>query len=119
MLVHPKSTCLSIYPIDQNGGNSDEEHYQDSQMPPLGTRVKRGPHWKWQNQDAEGIGTVVGHIAGEGITYPQLLNNVLLGTGKVVAVKFVNEMTKITNSNLSHKSYRKYKSENGRTRTSA
>jgi hypothetical protein len=28
------------------------------------------------------------------------------------------EMTKITNSNQSHKSYRKYKSENGRTRTS-
>ena len=29
-----------------------------------------------------------------------------------------NEMKKITNSNLFHKSYRKYKSENGRTRTS-
>jgi hypothetical protein len=28
------------------------------------------------------------------------------------------EMTKITISNQSHKSYRKYKSENGRTRTS-
>jgi hypothetical protein len=28
------------------------------------------------------------------------------------------EMTKITNSNQSHKSYREYKSENGRTRTS-
>jgi hypothetical protein len=27
-------------------------------------------------------------------------------------------MTKITNSNKSHKSYRKYKSENGRIRTS-
>jgi hypothetical protein len=30
----------------------------------------------------------------------------------------LNEMTKITNSYQSHKSYRKYKSENGRTRTS-
>jgi hypothetical protein len=30
----------------------------------------------------------------------------------------VSEMTKITNSNQSHNSYRKYKSENGRTRTS-
>jgi hypothetical protein len=29
-----------------------------------------------------------------------------------------HEMTKITNINQSHKSYRKYKSENGRTRTS-
>jgi hypothetical protein len=31
---------------------------------------------------------------------------------------FIHEMTKITISNQSHKSYRKYKSENGRTRTS-
>jgi hypothetical protein len=31
----------------------------------------------------------------------------------------INEMTKITISNQSHKSYRKYKSENGCTRTSA
>jgi hypothetical protein len=30
----------------------------------------------------------------------------------------LNEMTKITTSNQSHKSYRKCKSENGRTRTS-
>jgi hypothetical protein len=29
-----------------------------------------------------------------------------------------NEMTKITNSNQSHKCYRKYKSQNGRKQTS-
>jgi hypothetical protein len=32
--------------------------------------------------------------------------------------RYNDEMTKITNRNQSHKSYRKYKSENGRTRTS-
>jgi hypothetical protein len=34
------------------------------------------------------------------------------------AASYFNEMTKITISNQSHKSYKKYKSENGRTRTS-
>ncbi|XP_048732216.2 uncharacterized protein LOC125649050 [Ostrea edulis] len=54
--------------LSYSHGNSDDEDYQelDSQMPPLGTRVKRGPSWKWQNQDAEGIGTVVGHLTGDG-----------------------------------------------------
>ncbi|XP_056021560.1 uncharacterized protein LOC125649346 isoform X2 [Ostrea edulis] len=47
--------------------NNDDEKYQElfHHMPPLGSRVKRGPNWKWQNQDAEGIGTVVGHFAEE------------------------------------------------------
>jgi ribosomal 50S subunit-associated protein YjgA (DUF615 family) len=36
----------------------------------------------------------------------------------LLSFKFVNEMTKITNSIQTHKSNRKYKSENGRTRTS-
>jgi hypothetical protein len=35
-------------------------------MPPLEIRVKRGPLWEWQNQGAEGRGTVVGHRVGEG-----------------------------------------------------
>lgn len=26
----------------------------------LGTRVRRGPHWQWQNQDSEMAGTVIG-----------------------------------------------------------
>ena len=30
-------------------------------MPHVGTRVRRGPDWKWKNQDARGPGTVVGH----------------------------------------------------------
>ncbi|XP_069137370.1 uncharacterized protein [Argopecten irradians] len=34
---------------------------QDPNMPPIGTRVRRGPSWKWTNQDTEGPGTVIGH----------------------------------------------------------
>ena len=30
-------------------------------MPNVGTRVRRGPDWKWQNQDSGGSGTVTGH----------------------------------------------------------
>ena len=30
-------------------------------MPNVGTRVRRGPDWKWKNQDGQGAGTVVGH----------------------------------------------------------
>lgn len=30
-------------------------------MPNIGTRVRRGPDWKWQNQDGGGSGTVIGH----------------------------------------------------------
>ncbi|XP_056021555.1 uncharacterized protein LOC125649345 isoform X2 [Ostrea edulis] len=44
-----------------------DDMYQElyRHMPPLGSRVKRGPSWKWQNQDSEGIGTVVGHLTEE------------------------------------------------------
>ncbi|XP_062614334.1 uncharacterized protein LOC134276068 [Saccostrea cucullata] len=30
-------------------------------LPRIGTRVKRGLHWTWKNQDSNGPGTVVGH----------------------------------------------------------
>ncbi|XP_052281705.1 uncharacterized protein LOC127879103 isoform X2 [Dreissena polymorpha] len=42
------------------GGN----HYRDSDdptLPRLGTRVRRGSDWMWNNQDSGGPGTVVGH----------------------------------------------------------
>ncbi|XP_046350608.2 uncharacterized protein LOC124131392 [Haliotis rufescens] len=31
-------------------------------LPALGTRVVRGPDWKWDNQDTDGVGTVINHI---------------------------------------------------------
>ncbi|KAK3603123.1 hypothetical protein CHS0354_027911 [Potamilus streckersoni] len=33
----------------------------DPNMPPLGTRVARGPNWCWDIQDSNGFGTVIGH----------------------------------------------------------
>lgn len=36
-----------------------QERY--SYMPPIGTRVKRGPEWRWGDQDKHGPGTVIGH----------------------------------------------------------
>jgi hypothetical protein len=58
--------------------------------------------------------------------YQMWLHNVLKWGSFLVVISiciengetYMYEMTKITISNQSHKSYRKYKSENGRTRTS-
>jgi hypothetical protein len=33
----------------------------DSNLPPVGSRVRRGPDWHWDMQDSNGPGTVVGH----------------------------------------------------------
>jgi len=33
----------------------------DPFMPDIGTRVRRGSDWKWDNQDSDGAGTVIGH----------------------------------------------------------
>ncbi|XP_067666488.1 uncharacterized protein [Haliotis asinina] len=32
-------------------------------LPPLGSRVVRGPDWRWGNQDSQGPGTVINHDA--------------------------------------------------------
>nr|XP_034323315.1 uncharacterized protein LOC105331856 [Crassostrea gigas] len=41
---------------------ADEYHKEKyATVPKLGTRVRRGPHWTFKNQDSEGAGTVVGH----------------------------------------------------------
>ncbi|XP_060072105.1 uncharacterized protein LOC132551979 [Ylistrum balloti] len=43
------------------GFSFDDLQENDPNMPPIGTRVRRGPEWKWKNQDGNGVGTVVGH----------------------------------------------------------
>nr|XP_034323302.1 uncharacterized protein LOC105337133 isoform X3 [Crassostrea gigas] len=41
---------------------ADEYHQEKfATIPKLGTRVRRGPHWTFANQDSEGAGTIVGH----------------------------------------------------------
>lgn len=41
----------------------EDEYYKEkyAMVLKLGTRVRRGPHWTFENQDSEGVGTVVGH----------------------------------------------------------
>ncbi|XP_071117081.1 uncharacterized protein [Haliotis cracherodii] len=40
---------------------SFENIYEVPSLPPLGTRVVRGPDWVWGNQDTEGAGTIINH----------------------------------------------------------
>jgi hypothetical protein len=44
-------------------GEEDDFAFKEkyATVPCLGTRVCRGPHWGFQNQDNEGYGTIVGH----------------------------------------------------------
>lgn len=45
-----------------NKGFSFEDlNESNPQMPPIGSRVRKGPEWKWKNQDQDGVGTVIGH----------------------------------------------------------
>lgn len=41
----------------------EQELYKerDPNMPPLGSRVKRGRDWQWGDQDKYGPSTVIGH----------------------------------------------------------
>ncbi|XP_048737688.2 uncharacterized protein LOC125652501 isoform X2 [Ostrea edulis] len=51
-------------PLTYSDGEDDDEGENceyNSQMPPVGTRVRRGPDWRWGNQDQYGPGTVVSH----------------------------------------------------------
>ncbi|XP_061168836.1 uncharacterized protein LOC133178090 [Saccostrea echinata] len=57
---HDKSSSITLSDFAmKNFDESFTERYSD--MPSIGTRVKRGPDWKWGNQDSMGPGTVVGH----------------------------------------------------------
>ncbi|XP_061172146.1 uncharacterized protein LOC133181616 [Saccostrea echinata] len=52
-----------IMETQQREEDDEDNWYKEkySTIPRLGTRVRRGPHWSCQNQDSEGIGTLVGH----------------------------------------------------------
>lgn len=42
---------------------NNNQYYESSnpKFPPIGSRVRRGPDWKWNQQDSFGPGTVIGH----------------------------------------------------------
>ncbi|XP_062596398.1 uncharacterized protein LOC134257818, partial [Saccostrea cucullata] len=56
-----KSVFKSMDEIRAEHDNKMRSRLVDSGMPPVGSRVKRGPDWKWKNQDQNGPGTVVSH----------------------------------------------------------
>nr|XP_022329953.1 uncharacterized protein LOC111128566 [Crassostrea virginica] len=62
-LIEKKDVYKSSYLIAKELFEKQEEEYRerDANMPNIGTRVRRGPDWKWQNQDGGGSGTVTGH----------------------------------------------------------
>ncbi|XP_076102794.1 uncharacterized protein LOC143071960 isoform X2 [Mytilus galloprovincialis] len=51
------NVMLLLDPGTQYHGRFKQPNCQAVQ---LGTRVRRGPHWQWQNQDSEMAGTVIG-----------------------------------------------------------
>ncbi|XP_062613171.1 uncharacterized protein LOC134274944 [Saccostrea cucullata] len=98
--------------VDKEEKEKDEEcQERDPNMPHLGTRVRRGPDWKWDDQDNHQPGTVTGHPkqagwisvewdTGKGYTYrygaegcydvvvcddPRVLNDELIAVGCLVS----------------------------------
>lgn len=57
--------------------DSEDEFYKEKYtVPKVGTRVRRGHHWIYKNQDCEGAGTIVGH--GESGMLIKLLFHVII-----------------------------------------
>ncbi|XP_061192849.1 uncharacterized protein LOC133201061 [Saccostrea echinata] len=59
-----RSAYVSIFEIFAEYEDDNEDgyyHERNPLLPCLGTRVKRGPHWRWGDQDSNGPGTVIGH----------------------------------------------------------
>ena len=54
--------CSSSKLLEDKEAEEEIEFLErDPNMPNVGTRVRRGPDWKWKNQDGQGAGTIVGH----------------------------------------------------------
>lgn len=52
---------LGKYFSSINTSSNSHRELKETELPPLGVRVRRGPDWKWGDQDKHGPGTVVGH----------------------------------------------------------
>lgn len=51
--------ALLLAMIVAEGDDNDGASGNYPKPPPVGTRVRRGPHWKWGDQDKNGPGTIV------------------------------------------------------------
>ncbi|XP_062619578.1 uncharacterized protein LOC134281127 [Saccostrea cucullata] len=62
-----------IYEMNVYLNEEHLEHYQyterDERLPPPGTRVRRGPRWTYNNQNSDGLGTIIGHWDRDGWMY--------------------------------------------------
>ncbi|XP_028390869.1 uncharacterized protein LOC114515772 [Dendronephthya gigantea] len=83
--------------------DSDDEDGDSSSYPtppPLGTRIRRGPQWKWGDQDGNGVGTIVKHSDTKGWVDVRWdngrKNSYRFGKDNAMDVKVVNEPRKVT-----------------------
>lgn len=62
-IIEKKHAYRSSSCIEKEIEESEEGEFQEkyAHMPNVGTRVQRGPDWRWKNQDGLGAGTVIGH----------------------------------------------------------
>ncbi|XP_052701639.1 uncharacterized protein LOC128178484 [Crassostrea angulata] len=59
ILMNRQAYQMNFYSRDNI--ESDLHGERDSRLPPIGTRVRRGPKWSYFGQDSEACGTIVGH----------------------------------------------------------
>jgi hypothetical protein len=60
-IINERKAFEPVMDIDTDDDEERESCEYSSQMPPVGTRVRRGPDWQWGCQDMLGTGTVVSH----------------------------------------------------------
>lgn len=72
MATNPGEEFKTMEDIIEEAEDAEcQERYPN--MPPIGTRVRRGPGWKWEDQDGHGPGTVTGHSKNRAYTWLLLL----------------------------------------------
>lgn len=65
-----------IFSCPLNSTDNDLQWEGDPKLPPIGTRVRRGPCWPFSNQDSCMPGTVVGYRNGCKYSYIKKKNRV-------------------------------------------
>lgn len=62
-IIEKKHAYRSSICFEKEKEEAEEGEFQEkyAYMPNVGTRVRRGPDWRWKNQDGLGAGTVTGH----------------------------------------------------------
>jgi len=65
---------ITVTAIEKPEVLSDDDEFKEytlqdiARMPAIGSRVKRGPNWRWGDQDGKGHGTVMAHVS-QGTSY--------------------------------------------------